>query len=203
MSKSLRRLVIDTATKAIYLGLFDNEQLVGSRYQPGQNDHSVTLMPLLSELLMECGLTLPELDELYIGIGPGSYTGVRIGVSVGKMIGYLNPIPVYTFSSLLLLATAVADEHVVPFVDARRGNAFMAYYRQQNGIFTEVLSDALESVEVWKTLVPAEARFVAEGIPDGRKLLASGLVRRVSNIHDVTPNYLQITEAERNREVKQ
>ncbi|MCK7486751.1 MAG: hypothetical protein MZU97_15505 [Bacillus subtilis] len=62
---------------------------------------------------------------------------------IGKMIGYLNPIPVYTFSSLLLLATSVDAEHVVPFVDARRGNAFMGYYRQQNNIFTEVIPDCL------------------------------------------------------------
>jgi tRNA threonylcarbamoyladenosine biosynthesis protein TsaB len=203
MNKSLRRLVIDTATKAIYLGLFQDNQLISYRYQPGQNDHSVTLMPLLSELLLESGLTLPELDELYIGIGPGSYTGVRIGVSVGKMIGYLNPIPVYSFSSLLLLATSVANEHVVPFVDARRGNAFMGYYQQHNGIFTEMIADVLEPVEAWKEKVPADTRFVTEGIPDGAKLLASGLFHRVLNIHDLAPNYLQITEAERNREIKQ
>ncbi len=202
MSVSLKRLVIDTATKAIYLGLYEGDRLLSRRYQPGQNDHSVTLMPLLSELLLECKLSLDEVDELYIGIGPGSYTGVRIGVSVGKMIGYLNPIPVYTFSSLLLLATSVAAEHVVPFVDARRGNAFMGYYRQQNNIFTEVIPDCLAAVEAWKTRIPANAVFVTEGIPDGTKLLQSGLFQRVEDIHDLAPNYLQITEAERSREVK-
>jgi tRNA threonylcarbamoyladenosine biosynthesis protein TsaB len=203
MSKSLQRLVIDTATKAIYLGLFQGEQLISYRYQPGQNDHSVTLMPLLSELLLECEITLHEIDEVFIGIGPGSYTGVRIGVSVGKMIGYLNAIPAYSFSSLLLLATSVADEHVVALVDARRGNAFMGYYQQHHGIFTEIIADALEPIEAWKEKLPADTRFVTEGIPDGAKLLASGLFHRAQNIHDLAPNYLQITEAERNREIKQ
>ncbi|MDP3130596.1 MAG: tRNA (adenosine(37)-N6)-threonylcarbamoyltransferase complex dimerization subunit type 1 TsaB [Bacillota bacterium] len=126
MTQSSKTLFVDTATKSVLLALVTDGVVTDLVCQEGQNNHSVTILPLLDDLLKRQSVTLRDLTGIVVGIGPGSYTGVRIGVSIVKMIGYLNAIPVSTVSSLALLASGASDGIVVPFIDARRESAFMA-----------------------------------------------------------------------------
>lgn len=198
--KSLsKRLILDTATKSIYLALYLGDEELQVRYQEGLNDHSVTLLPMLEEMLNTIHWKLEDLNEIYIGIGPGSYTGVRIGVSVAKMIGFMHPIDIYTVSSLFLLASSSDSSEIVAFIDARRNNAFMAYYKQNNHILTEVISDCLENIDLFLTKVSPLATVIKQGCPKGYKVFSSRTGQKVSELHDLVPNYLQITEAERKK----
>ncbi len=192
-------LIIDTATKHIFLSLIINQEEKASVYQEGINNHSVTIIPLLDEMLKEENISLKDLDEIIIGIGPGSYTGVRIGVTVAKMIGYLNHTTVKTISSLALIASTSDKEFVLPYIDARRGNAFMAVFKNDNGTLRRIEKDCLENIEEYKKQHQFKFDFVAEGAPDVMKILRSDLLRDISDIHELKPNYLRITEAERNK----
>lgn len=191
-------LVIDTATKYIYLSLIIDGIEKQNIYQEGINNHSVTIIPLLDEILTSNHITLQDIDDIIVGIGPGSYTGVRIGVTVAKMIGYLNKINVFTISSLALIASASKKSYIIPYVDARRGNAFMAAFKYEDGI-KYVENDVLENIESFRSKYDETFDFIAEGIPDIQKILKSKLLKKVDNIHELTPNYLRITEAERNK----
>lgn len=200
MSPSLKQLVVDTATKAVHLALLEGGVIKSRRDRPGQNDHSVTLIPLLQEMLLETGWKIQDLCELYVGIGPGSYTGVRIGVAIAKMLGFMNEMTVYRFSSLALLATsAQADGLVIPFLDARRGQAFVGTYRKQDGLLNLDEADVLAMAETYLQSRPS-AQVVTDGDVDASLLLRSNLFESVENIHDLIPNYLQATEAERSKE---
>ena len=199
MRKLSKILVIDTATKHIYLSLVINGIEVQSVYQVGINNHSVTIIPLLNEMLDKQDLSLQELDEVIVGIGPGSYTGVRIGVTVAKMIGYLNQIKVSTISSLALIASASGSEYIVPYIDARRGNAFIATMKQSEGKLTFVKDECLENIDAFIKQLDVAYDFRSEGHPDIKKILASNLLNPVTDIHELKPNYLRITEAERNK----
>ncbi|MBI9008389.1 MAG: tRNA (adenosine(37)-N6)-threonylcarbamoyltransferase complex dimerization subunit type 1 TsaB [Tenericutes bacterium] len=200
MSKLLKILIIDTATKYIYLSLVCDGLEKQCVYQEGINNHSVTIIPELENILNKENLSLRDLDEIIIGIGPGSYTGVRIGVTVAKMIGYLNHIKVSQISSLALIASASDKEYIIPYIDARRGNAFMALIKQKNGVLEYIKPDCLENMEEFKTAFNHEFDFIGEGVPNINKIINSGLLEIVGNVHELKPNYLRITEAERNKQ---
>jgi tRNA threonylcarbamoyladenosine biosynthesis protein TsaB len=168
-------------------------------YQEGINNHSVTIIPLLQEMLDKDGIKLSELDEVVIGIGPGSYTGVRIGVTVAKMIGYLNNIKVRKVSSLALIASASQSKYVMPFIDARRGNAFIALLEQSDSTLKYLETDILDNIDDFKSKYSFEYDFISDGKPNVLKILASNLLEVVEDINDLQPNYLRITEAERNK----
>lgn len=200
MKKLSKILIIDTATKYIYLSLVSDGIEKQHVYQEGINNHSVTIIPNLEDMLNKENLSLRDLDEIIIGIGPGSYTGVRIGVTVAKMIGYLNHIKVSQVSSLALIASASDKEYVIPYIDARRGNAFMASLKQENGVLKYIKEDCLENIEEFKAECNFEFDFISEGLPNINKIIDSGLLKVVENVHELKPNYLRITEAERNKQ---
>lgn len=198
-----KRLAIDTATKAVHLSLWEGENPVSRRDRPGQNDHSVTLLPLLEDMLLETGWELSDIDEVFVGVGPGSYTGVRIGVTIAKMIAYLNEIPLKTFSSLALLASGSnRDGLILPAIDARRGQAFLGLYRRRGDLLVCIEDDRLELFEPYR-LQHADAWMVLDGDVDFGLLLRSGLYKTAESVHDVAPNYLQATEAEKKKEASQ
>lgn len=193
-------LWIDTATDYVFLSLVIDGTEVGSFYQNDLKNHAVTIMPLMEELLNKAGLVLKDIDQVVVGIGPGSYTGVRIGVSIAKMIGYLNSVPVKTVSTLALMASSADEENLLPLIDARRGNAFMGLYHQENGIFCETIADTLENIETFQKKIAVPYTVLSSGKPNVLKILKSHLLHDVENIHELVPNYLQVTEAERNKD---
>ncbi|MCK5732157.1 MAG: hypothetical protein KAH13_04000, partial [Tenericutes bacterium] len=114
-----------------------------------------------------------------------------------KMIGYLNKIKVKKISSLALMASTSGEEMVVPFIDARRGNAFMAVFNGKDKPLERIEEDCRENIEDYRQ--KHNFVFISEGKPDVIKILNSNLLEEVDNIHDLKPNYLRITEAERNK----
>ena len=90
MKKSLMRLVIDSASKFLFIALYRDLECLGKYYKAGNNDHSVQLMKEIERIFLANDNKISDLDEIIIGIGPGSYTGLRIGVVVAKMFGWNN-----------------------------------------------------------------------------------------------------------------
>lgn len=199
MLGSSKILVIDTATEYVYLSLVIDGTEAGFAYQNDVNNHAVTVMPLLDEILRSSGVKLRELSEIVVGIGPGSYTGVRIGVSIAKMIGYLNGIPVSTVSTLALLASSSSEAKIWSFIDARRGNAFMACFEQRDGLLVPTVPDSLDNIDSFRNRIDSHYSKTIFGKPDALKILNSHLTSPVTNVHELVPNYLQVTEAERNK----
>lgn len=199
MKKSLKRLVIDSATKYLYIGLFEDDVLLGKFYEAGHNDHSVKLMNEIQELFVGNNLKVRDLDEIIVGIGPGSYTGLRIGVVVAKMFGWNNDIPVKTISSLALIASSYSGEKLIlPEIDARRGNSFLGLYKNAGEGLELVAKEQLTNLENYMNSIQQDFERVSFGEPNIEKILSSKLLNVVEDIHGLNPNYLRITEAERN-----
>lgn len=197
MKKSIKRFIMDTATDHLYLSLWIDEEEIEVIYELGNQNHSVTILPKMEEILTKYHLELTEIDEIIVGIGPGSYTGVRIGVSIAKMIGYLNKCRVYEVSSLTLMASSSDKNRIVPMIDARRGNSFIALYEQTNGKLIQIREDQLTNTEDFLSTVESPFETVLSGVPKAEKILGTNLLKEVKDIHELVPNYLQITEAER------
>ncbi len=198
MKASSKRLIIDTATAWLYVGLFDGDTCILEHYEKGQNNHSVTLMPTIERLFKEAGWTIDAIDAFVVGIGPGSYTGVRIGVVVAKMFAWTTGKPLFKVSSLALIASGTSrDGLVMPVMDARRGNAFMALYEKRGNRLSLVQEERHGALAPFKDEHP-DASPLEQAKPDLGLLLDSGLLVAVDSIHHLAPVYLRKTEAERN-----
>jgi len=199
MKKSLTRLVIDTASKYLFVALYEDLNCVGKNYSEGSNDHSVKLMIEIERIFLESKLKISNVDEIIIGIGPGSYTGLRVGVVVAKVFGWDNNIPVKTISSLALIASSSDSENLIlSIIDARRGNAFIGSYKNKDESIISVQNDHLNNLEEFISKTMEEYVLIDSGEPNLEKILNSSLIEEIEDIHSLSPNYLRITEAERN-----
>jgi len=199
MKKSLKRLVIDSATKYLYIALYDDLQCLGKYYKSGNNDHSTKLMTEIERIFLDNNTKIADLDEIIIGIGPGSYTGLRIGVVVAKMFGWNNDIPVKTISSLALIASSYdGEEYILTEIDARRGNSFIGLYKNQGKGLILAKDEILTNLEDFKNSLENPYQVISEGEMNMEKILNSKLLSEIDDIHSLNPNYLRITEAERN-----
>lgn len=200
MSKIPKRLLFDVSTHLMYVGYVRGEQLKDFSIRIAKRDHAKYLIDRIDQMLKRNKLTLDRIDEIIIGIGPGSYTGLRIAVMVGKMLAYTKNIPLKTVSSLFFL-TSGYQGRIAAMTDARRGNVFSAIYQDGTVILEDKLRPfaELSQTEAYQS---AEAVFINEqnyevSVP--RILEHAALVQ---DIHNLVPNYLRITEAEANEDQK-
>ncbi len=199
MKKSLKRLVIDSASKFLYVALYEDLKCLGKYYAEGNNDHSVKLMSEIERIFVANNLKVKELDEIIVGIGPGSYTGLRIGVVVAKMFAWNDDIPVRTVSSLAMFASSSSFEGLVlSEIDARRGNSFLGLYRKTGNTLVLEDNEQLVNLEDYKESISESYEIVSKGEPNIEVILNSNVLFVVEDIHGLNPNYLRITEAERN-----
>ncbi|MBE0661760.1 MAG: tRNA (adenosine(37)-N6)-threonylcarbamoyltransferase complex dimerization subunit type 1 TsaB [Bacteroidales bacterium] len=129
-------LCIETATTACSVALIKNGALIEIRHSDKKNAHSTILNILINELLAFSGFQFSDLNAVAVSKGPGSYTGLRIGVSTAKGLCYALDIPVIAPDTLLCMASGFVNEHpglpenalLCPMIDARRMEVFAAIY---------------------------------------------------------------------------
>ncbi|WP_019724582.1 tRNA (adenosine(37)-N6)-threonylcarbamoyltransferase complex dimerization subunit type 1 TsaB, partial [Enterococcus mundtii] len=117
-------LGIDTANQTLAVGVLEDQTVLGQIQINKKKNHSLTLMPALDQLISDCQLTPEQIDRIAVSSGPGSYTGLRIGVTTAKTLAYaLNKELVGVSSLAVLAANCVGIEGIiVPMFDARRKN---------------------------------------------------------------------------------
>ena len=185
-------LILDSATKNLYICLLKDDKVLEEIYIKGQNDHSKNIVSKLDLILKNSNITPNDLDEIIVGYGPGSYTGVRMAVTVGKMISTNTLAKLYSFSSLYMLSSGY-DGKVLPYIDARRGNSFNALYDNDKII----LEDSLRNTEeVFNKYL--DYQKISEDMIKVNPIKAVNSSKEEKNPHGLVPNYLRETEAERN-----
>ena len=124
-------LALDASTEACSVALEVNGK-VFSRYDLCPQSHSLHLLPMIDAVLQEAGIKLADLDGLIFGQGPGSFTGVRIGVGVAQGLAFSANLPVVGVSSLQAMAQLAYIEHgekqVIAAIDARMSEVYNGYY---------------------------------------------------------------------------
>ncbi|MEJ7767231.1 MAG: tRNA (adenosine(37)-N6)-threonylcarbamoyltransferase complex dimerization subunit type 1 TsaB [Chitinophagaceae bacterium] len=124
-------LNIDTSTEQASICLSENVQCLGMRSNDTQKDHASWLHPAIEGLLKDTGRNLVDLKAVGITIGPGSYTGLRIGMATAKGLCYALNIPLIGINTLEAMASAALNEetdYICPMIDARRMEVFTAIY---------------------------------------------------------------------------
>lgn len=130
---SSRILAVDTATEACSVALLCDGQII-SRFAISPREHTQKVLPMVEEVLTEAGLSLHQLDALAFGRGPGSFTGVRIGVGIAQGLALGANLPMIGVSSLMTLAEGAyrhnGQSQILAAIDARMSEIYCAQYRR-------------------------------------------------------------------------
>ena len=136
-------LCFETSAKAASVALFDGGKLLGEQYQNTGLTHSQTLMVMAEDLLTQCGKTPQQVDAVAVAEGPGSFTGVRIGMAAAKGFAWAGELPIYGVSTLEAMARGLGLQNglVCPVMDARRSQVYNALFRVECGNCTRIRED--------------------------------------------------------------
>ena len=227
----MKILAFETSAKAASVAITDNGKLLGESYQNTGLTHSQTLMVMAEDLLKTCNLTVKDVEAVAVAAGPGSFTGVRIGVAAAKGFAWGVQLPCYGVSTLEAMARSLGvwNGFVVPAMDARRSQVYTAIFHAEKGILSRVEEDMAISLADLKEKIKnfTEPVFL---VGDGAVLCYNTLLEEVPGlvlppehrIHqraagvalvaqamadagisgdgaELTPNYLRLSQAERER----
>jgi tRNA threonylcarbamoyladenosine biosynthesis protein TsaB len=159
-------LALDTVTRAVGLALLEDEELRAELYLNLGRHHAEVLLPALEQICRLAGTTLARVDLLACTTGPGSFTGVRIGVSTVKGLGLAMEKPLVGVSALEALAMNAmpAPVKVCTLLDARKNQVYAGLYRSNADGFPEpVVRERLDEVDHVLAALEGEVIFVGEG----------------------------------------
>lgn len=186
------KLIVDSATKTLYVALVKDNEVISERYILGKNDHAKNIFIVIEDILNNEHIRITDLDSIICGKGPGSYTGVRMAVTIGKMVCTNCNVKLYSISTLYLMSSGYSG-NVLAYIDARRGNSFNAVYVNDNIVLDECLRNTSLLLDKYNdfTIVGEDDIKV-----DPIKVINKSVLE--DNPHGFVPNYLRDTEAERN-----
>ena len=132
----MKILALETSAKAVSAAITDGGRVLASGYQDTGLTHSRTLMPIVAHLFQNTGLTLQDCGAVAVAAGPGSFTGIRIGVSAAKGLAFSGDKPAVGVSTLAAMARNVsfAGGLVVCAMDARRNQIYNALFDAETGL---------------------------------------------------------------------
>ena len=215
----MKVLAIDCSAKSVSAAIADNGRLIAEGFLNIKLTHSETLMPIIEQVLNNARLTLKNIDAFAVTAGPGSFTGIRIGISAIKGMAFAENKPVYAFSTLQAMALAFEGGFNPPTIicglmDARRNQFYNALFKNENGKVTRLTEDrTIEAAALEKELNEFKIPVVLMGdgaelfysisnakeniglAPEGTKIQrASGIAIKASideNLTPISPDTLQ------------
>lgn len=145
----MKILALESSAVACSVCLTEDETLVAQSYENSGLTHSKTLLPMAEELLKNCGVTLPEVDVIAVAAGPGSFTGLRIGVSAAKGLGWALDKPCAKVSTLEAMSWNLAfwSGELCCVMDARRQQVYNARFRSDGETPARLCPDRAISLE--------------------------------------------------------
>ena len=228
-------LAFETSAKAASVALLDDKKLLGESYQNTGLTHSQTLMLMAQDLLKSCGFGPKDVTHLAVAAGPGSFTGIRIGVAAAKGFAWGASLPCYGVSTLEAMAAQLGawQGYVCPVMDARRSQVYNALFHVECGKCTRIRDDRAVSLQdlgaelrnlsepvflvgdgsnlcyntlsesVPSLVLPAEHRMHQRAAGVALVARQKILLGEEGNAGELTPNYLRLSQAERERMEKE
>ena len=167
----MKILAVDTSSKLCSVAILEDTNLIKKLELDNGLTHSETLMPLIQQLLNECSLSLNNIDLLVSDVGPGSFTGIRIGVSSCKAFSDSLNIPCVGISSLEVLAYNIQNDGIIcSTIDCKNNNCYFALYELNSGNYNVLIEPCAKSVNDVLDLLNSQyynkcISFVGDGIP--------------------------------------
>lgn len=201
----MKYLVIDTCTSSLIISIIQNDKILAIHEEKLNSDMSTKIIPVMQELFNNLNMEPKDIDKILVAVGPGSFTGIRIGVTVAKTFAWSLNIPIVPFSSLELMATTnIKEDYIVPIINARRDFVYAGIYDEH---LTVIEKDKYISIEDLKNkLQDKNYSFVSYDAFENLTVTEPSInvlkiVEKYKNVeavnpHKINPNYLKLTEAE-------
>lgn len=156
----MKILAFDSSNQALTVAVVEEKKLLSEQIINVKRNHSIQLMPAIDEALKQANLSLDDIDRIAVAKGPGSYTGLRIAVTIAKSLAWSKSIDLVGVSSLKTLAANSLggnNKLIVPLFDARRENIYTGLYkRDENKKLIAIESDTHISAEHWANFLASE-----------------------------------------------
>ena len=183
------------------IAIIESNKVIYSKNQEYKTGMAENIVPEIEKAFNNVNFKVNEIDKIFVVSGPGSFTGIRVGVCAAKIIAWAVGCDVIPLSSLEFLATTKVDsKYIIPMIDARRGNVFTAVYDSNlNSIEKDQLINKDEFLSNKKEyeIVSYDFDFIKPN-PDILKIVLKHMSDKGENVHALKPNYLKLTEAEEN-----
>ena len=198
-------LFLDTSSKKLVVILVKDNKIIGFKELESINDHASHLIPFIDELLKENNITTKDINKIFVVNGPGSFTGTRIGVTVGKVLAYSNDIPVIPVSSLKQYIFSLENYNYYVSIIKDKNNRM--YYGIYDKDYNDIVIDKYQTKDVFMKDIEnlVNAVFISEEEIDGintikpilniNKLIEYYKDKEI-NAHYLKPNYLKKIDAE-------
>lgn len=190
------KLLIDSSTYDLFLGLYEDD-VVDTMVKNAKNNHSETLVDTLHVFLEKNNITVEEIDEILVGRGPGSYTGVRISGTVAKVLALVKNKPLYSFSTLDLLLASKIEENgfFLARIVAKKNHSYYKGANINQGEITFTTPDMFGSDEQLQSF---SAYILIDGSIDAfehrKEMVKTIIEKKLYQSEDVftyVPNYLR------------
>ncbi|WP_058306286.1 tRNA (adenosine(37)-N6)-threonylcarbamoyltransferase complex dimerization subunit type 1 TsaB [Gracilibacillus massiliensis] len=220
-------LAIDTSNQVLGVAISKDDEIKAEYTANIKRNHSIGLMPAIDHIMKETETTPDQLDRIVVAKGPGSYTGVRIGLATAKTMAWTLNIPIVAVSSLELLAHNVRQQNILisPFFDARRGLVYTGLYennhdrifikKEDQNIKMDQWLEELKSLQKPVVFLSQDIKLhqalikeklgkmgsipaYIDHLPRPGTLALLGAQKNPESVHDLTPNYIRMVEAEAN-----
>ena len=173
----MKIIALESSAVTASAAVTEDEKLLAQSFQNSGLTHSATLMPMVADLLKNTGLTLEEMDVVAVAAGPGSFTGVRIGVAAAKGLAWPGDKPCAPCSTLESMAWQCAhlDGEICAAMDARRSQVYCARFLAEHGELARITEDRAIGLEELVEEVRASGRtqiLVGDGAHLAQKTLA-------------------------------
>lgn len=201
---------IDTSSSYLYAGIICNDVLKASIKKNFSKDLSKYALNEIKKLFNEIDILPNEIDKIIVVSGPGSFTGIRIGMTIAKIFAFSLKKEIITISSLEAMAYSNnLNVYKVPILDARRGYVYSGVYDENNKIIFENQYISLDKLNNYLNTLNKEYLFITNDSklselnrvkydPDILKIVDIAKNKKCVNPHLVEPLYLKLTEAEEN-----
>lgn len=143
----MKVLAIDTSTMTATCAVLDDGKLIGEYSLDQELSHSENLVPIIKEVLDSLHLGIRDIDLFGVSVGPGSFTGLRIGIATMKSFAQVFDKPIVGISTLKALAFNLTTENIiVPMIDARRERVYTAIYKWKDGRLNTILKPCIMEI---------------------------------------------------------
>ena len=184
-------LLIDTHDKNLLIALYKDDKVLDKEINDTSN-HASKCMPIINDILVRNNIDVHALNEIIVVIGPGSFTGVRIGATIGKMLAYNLNIPIKTITSLDMYAISnTNDTNKLVLIRDLKGS-YGAYYTSDNKIIDEAFYKSTDSLNEY---LKDKEQYIIDNVIDLDKVKEFVNKTEPINPHKVNPIYIKEIEA--------
>ncbi|MBI4838219.1 MAG: tRNA (adenosine(37)-N6)-threonylcarbamoyltransferase complex dimerization subunit type 1 TsaB [Nitrospirae bacterium] len=173
----MKILALETATMAGSAAIVQDEELIGEIRVNISTAHAERLMPSIEYLLKASRISIKDIDAFAVSIGPGSFTGLRIGLSTAKGFSYSTGKPIISVPTLDAFARTLpfCPHFICPMLDARKNEVYAGLYKWEIGICTKIVPETAINPADFLRQIKGPAVFIGEGARIYKKLIKDAL----------------------------